>query len=110
MYILGQHALMHNNILIFNQFLADISAYVHHPTNIPGISPSDEFAIASNINNRFLSVAEDLEPIDVKMLPAYLPTDIHVPCPTLAPWTVHKALTGIRLTSTYFVRPLTRAL
>ena len=39
-----------------------------------------------------------MEPIDVKMLPAYLPTDI--PCPTLAPWTVHKALTGIRLTST----------
>ena len=33
--------------------------------HFPGISPSDEFAIASNINNRFLSVAEDLEPIDV---------------------------------------------
>ena len=66
-----------------------------HPTiDVPGVDKNDSKAIANAINSHFVSISADLQPLDFRSLPAYLPSP--APCPEVHPWEVQKALQKIR--------------
>ena len=67
------------------------------PIHVPGLNCQDDTAVATAINDRFTSIAAVLEPLDLRLLPAYLPA--HKPCPTVTPWEVYKALEKVQRTS-----------
>ena len=65
------------------------------PTIIPpsGVDRNDELAIANTINKFFTSVAQDLDPLDLSSLSAFLPSP--EPCPSVPVWEVYKQLRKI---------------
>ena len=64
------------------------------PIHIPGILSDDYSKIANTINELFISMSSDLNPLDLNALPAYLPA--LTPCQTVFPREVHKTMTKVR--------------
>ena len=62
--------------------------------NIPGIDSNNHTDMANAINTEFVSVSSHIAPLNISILPAYLPVD-YAP-PTLHPWEVYKELKVIK--------------
>ncbi|CAH1233373.1 Hypp706 [Branchiostoma lanceolatum] len=61
--------------------------------HIEGIDPSNKLGIANEINKILASVIQSLPPIDLSLLPSYLPSR---PAPSVEPWEVYGKLQRVR--------------
>ena len=64
------------------------------PIAVPWLDSEDSKEIANAINEHFISISRDLDPLNASCLPAFLPSP--KPSPTVYPWEVQKALAKVK--------------
>ena len=63
--------------------------------HVPEVDPNDTKQIADIINSHFASVAADVPPLDMSLLPAFLPSP--TPPPRIEPWEVYHKLKSVNV-------------
>ena len=63
--------------------------------HIPGVDSSNHKDMANAINTKFVNVSSHIEPLNLNLLPAYMPVNDRPP--VIYPWDVHKELKTIKV-------------